>query len=353
MTVLVTGGSGFIGSYLVDRLARQGERGVILDLVAPATLPAAWTFLQADVRDAPAVSRSARGSDAIFHLAAAHHDRGILPETYFSVNQEGTRAVCAAAATHGIGRICFYSSAAVYGSESPQPDEGAVPRPDGPYGASKLEGERRLLDWCAENPARRALIIRPAAIIGPRQFANLYALIRQLDRRLFIEVGDGRNLKALGYVENLVDATLKLWSGAATPGVDVYNFTDKPDLTSAEIAREIRNGLGRSTESIRISYPLARLAALPFEAASRLLGRDLGVSAERIRKLAVLSSTFDIGKLLATGFVPRVTLLEGLRRTVDWYATEGRDRQPVRSIPPRVPVLIPVTDPAASPTAPR
>lgn len=333
MTVLLTGGSGFIGSRLAQHFAHAGDQGVILDLAPPAALPDSWRFVQADVRDAGAVKEAAAGCDALFHLAAAHHDRGISPATYFSVNRDGTSAVCEAAAAHGIRRICFFSSVAVYGGAAPPRTEETVPLPIGPYGASKLEGEQVVRKWCAGGPERRAIIIRPTAIIGPGNFANLYALCRQLDRPWFVQVGPGSNVKALGFVDNLVAATVALWGRNGEQPVEVFNYVDKPDLTSREIVAEIRRGLGRGLRGIRIPFRLALLGALPFELGSWLSGRDLGVSRNRIRKFAAVASTFEAGKILAAGFRPPVALREGLRRTVAWYLAEGRHRPP----PPRIP----------------
>jgi len=333
VSTLVTGGTGFIGSALVRRLAQEGESGVVLDLWAPDALPEGWRYVAADVRDVAAVSLAAAGCDGIIHLAAAHHDRGISEETYYAVNRDGTRAVTAAAETHGIRRICFTSSVAVYGDGAHAKTEQTPPAPTNPYGASKLAGEQVLEAWVRGEAGRRALILRPTAVIGPNNFANLFALCVYLDRPLFVSVGMGRNRKSLAYLENLVEALLGLWRREGS-GVEVYNYADKPDLTSAEIITQIRAGLGRQGPGIRLPLGLALLGALPFEVLGNVLGKDLGISRNRIHKLAEVNSVVEAERVQQACGSPPIPLSEGLRRTLAWYVAEGRGRTPVRRIPP-------------------
>src|SRR5690625_7159301 len=89
---------------------------------------------------------------------------------------------------HGITNLCFYSSVAVYGEHTSPPDEHTVPDPVNDYGRTKLAAEEVYRDWEAGGD-RRALIVRPAVVFGPRNFANLYKLIRQIDRSEARRVG--------------------------------------------------------------------------------------------------------------------------------------------------------------------
>lgn len=334
MNLLVTGGTGFIGTVLVERLAAAGHRGVVLDLWAPQRLPSGWEYLQGDVRDAALVRRTAQGRDGILHLAAAHHDKGISEANYFSVNRDGTRSVCDAADANGILRVCFFSTVAVYGNRPVPKDETSETEPEGPYGSSKLAGEVVMREWCAGGAQRQGIIIRPTPVIGPGTFANLYTLCRHLDHPVFVMVGDGSNLKSICYLENIVAATMLLWSQPPAAGLAIYNYADKPDLTSRKIVAQIRAGLSRSSSGIRIPLGLALLAALPFEAGALVLRRDLGVSRIRIRKLFQWNSVIEADRIRAAGFTPPVSLEEGLRRTLAWYVAEGKRQTHVKRIPP-------------------
>ena len=347
MHYLVTGGSGFVGRYLCERLAARGDSITILDLLPPHPDAPAARFVRGDVRDPRALAAALSGCDAVFHLAAAHHDFGIDRATYFAVNETAARTLCAVADEAGVRDVCFYSSVAVFG-DTPEPHhEDGPTAPTHPYGESKLAGERVFRDWAARGEGRRVLVIRPTITFGPRNFANMYSLIRQIHRRRFLPVGEGTNVKSLSYVENLVDATLYLWDRPQSAAFDVYNWVEKPDMTSREIAEAIYEALGRQAPGLSIPLPVALALAWPFDLFIRLTGRNLPVSSMRVRKLAGDQTRFEADKARAAGYVPRVTLGEGIDRMVRWYLTEGRHQQPVSTIPPAAPPAF-ASSPAAA-----
>jgi nucleoside-diphosphate-sugar epimerase len=333
--LLMTGGSGFIGRHLSAALASSGFSLVNLDLVAPPRGAAYERTVIGDVRDEARVREAMAGCDGVFHLAAAHHDFGIARPTFFDVNETGTETLCRVMGEHGVRRICFYSTVAVYGDGDDERDEASATLGTTPYGQSKLAGERVLERWSAAAPGRSALVIRPSVVFGPFHFANMYTLVRQIHRGRFLPVGDGRNQKSLAYVANLVDATLFLWSRLAlAPPFEVFNYADKPDLTSGEIAAHVYRALSKSPPSFSLPLPFALAAALPLDLVARVTGRNLPVSAARIRKLAVQRTRYAADKVRALGFVPRRTLEDGLREMVGWYLHEGHALTPVRSLPP-------------------
>ena len=332
--VLVTGGSGFIGRYWCERLARDGVGVTVLDLVAPAWLPDGGRDVRGDVRDPAAVRSALEGCDAVLHLAAAHHDFGLAEQTYFDVNQGGARVLAEEMDRLGVRRLCFYSSVAVYGTVPEPRTESGPTAPDAPYGASKLAGEGEFRAWVARGDGRRALIIRPTAVCGPRNFANVFALMRQIHSGFYVPIGSGVNVKSLAYVENLVDATAYLWSREDAPAFDIYNYVDKPDLTSREICDAIAGSVGRRSPRWSLPLGVAVAAALPFDAMSALTGRNLPISSARVRKLAASRTCFEADKIRQAGFVASVPLVEGLQRMGAWFLAEGC-RQPVMShLPP-------------------
>lgn len=334
MRILITGGAGFIAGHLAERLAAAGHELTLLDLVEPPLARRRHRVVLGDVRDAAAVDRALDGVEAVFHLAAAHHDFGITRDTYFDVNEGSSRVLCERMAARGIERACFFSSVAVYGT-APEPlVESGPTQPEGPYGASKLAGERVFAAWAAERPGRRALVIRPTVVFGRDNFANMYSLIRQIASGAYVRVGAGENVKSLVYVENLVAATLYLWQRSDAPAFDVVNVVDKPDLTSGEIGDAIFTALGRRPLPVRIPLAGALALAAPFDVAARLTGRNLPISRARVRKLFAARTCFDAGKLAATGFRAEVPLREGIARMARWFQEEGRHRQPVSHIPP-------------------
>ncbi|GIK18725.1 MAG: NAD(P)-dependent oxidoreductase [Leptolyngbya sp. PLA2] len=333
--VLVTGGSGFIGSFFIDHFRRTGTPYVIMDLVDPPFDTSGGSFIKGDIRDPAAVRRAMVGCDRVLHLAAAHHDFGIARDTYFSVNEIGSKVMCEELDRAGVRECCFYSTVAVYG-DAPEPHfEDSEKRPNSPYGESKLAGERVFEAWTARGEGRRCLVIRPTVTFGPRNFANMYSLIRQAASGRYLEFGAGTNVKSLSYIENIVDATLYLWgraAGARAP-FEVFNYIDKPDLTSAEITAAVCHSLGRKRPP-RLPLWVGLALALPFDAVIALTGRNLPISGARVRKLFSTQTKFEADKVIAAGFKARVPLREGIDRMVKWYLAEGRAQQAVWHVPP-------------------
>jgi nucleoside-diphosphate-sugar epimerase len=161
----------------------------------------------------------------------------------------------------------------------------------------------------------------------------MYSLIRQIASGRFFVAGNPTNHKSLSYVENLIDATMHLWS-RHKDGFDLFNFVEKPDLTSLEIAQTIAAALGKSSPGPRLPLWLVLLLAKPFDLATSLTGKDLGVSSMRVKKLFVWDTLFEADKLRDAGFTSPVPVREGLKRMVNWWQTAGRTQKPVWRQPP-------------------
>lgn len=335
MHVLVTGGSGFLGATLAARCAARGDRVTILDLTSPpSSLVPQVRFVQGDVRDRTRVADALAGVDLVLHLAAAHHDFGISPSTYFSVNEGSAEVLSREMTSAKVNRICFYSSVAVYGTAPEPRAEETQPAPTTTYGASKLAGEHVFRRWVEAAAGRQALVVRPTMTFGPGNFANMYNLIRQIHRRRFLEVGTGRNAKSVAYVDNLVDATLFLLGREVRQPFDIFNYVDEPPPRSAEISNAIRLALGRSPARFRLPLSLTLALAWPLDLVAWITGRNLPITAARIRKLAQSRTVYSGEKIRAAGFRAEVTLVEGIRRMVDWYLHEGHAMVADPRIPP-------------------
>ncbi len=333
MKICVTGGSGFIGSHFYTELRRRGHALSILDLVPPTWDVAkdGVRYVQGDIRDKAKMLEAAEGCEAILHLAAAHHDFGISREEFFSVNEHGAEVICAAMDEARIRSICFYSSVAVYGEIAEPITEESTPQPTSDYGQSKLAGEKVFHAWVDKGAAERTcLVIRPTVTFGERNFANMYSLIRQIHSGKFLPIGDGRNIKSLSYVENIVDASMYLWgldqaerTNPVGPGFHVFNYIEKPDMTSREITAACYESLGKKMPGFSIPLPLAVLMGLPFDVVIALTGKNLPVSTARMKKLCK-QTKYEADKVRSRGFVPKVTLREGIDRMVKWWVAEGR-----------------------------
>lgn len=338
--ITVLGGSGFIGSHLIAALVAAGFDVVNYDLYPPVhPLPDGVTDLRGDIRDQRTLTTAITGSDAVVNLAAAHHDFGITDETFTSVNVDGAAIITAALTEAGIKNFCFYSSVAVYGESSTRPTEQTPPSPANIYGRTKLEAEAIYRRWQQEEPGRRALILRPAVVFGPRNAANMYRLIDQIARRRFLRVGKGHNEKSMIYVENIVQAILYLWRAEPQVEPEIVNCVDQPGMTSAQIIERVYRSLGRKPPRFHLPLRPAVLAAKPLDLVAKATKRNIPITSNRIAKLGAAETAFSGSLLHDMGFSAEVPLSVGIERMVRWYLENDHDPDYFTHIPPEKPVI--------------
>ncbi len=312
----ITGGSGFIGSHFHEKISN--DKIINFDKKTPFEFQKS-TFYKGNIRDFDALDQALTENpcDTIISLAAEHVDFGVTKEDFFKTNEHGTKMVCEAADKHNIKRIIFYSSVAVYGDEQLPSDETINPLiPTRIYGDSKLAGEKVLLNWIKDDPSKSLLIIRPAVVYGERNVANMYRLIEQIKKGRYFHVGKGDNIKSIAYVGNLVDATLHVMKDMKPGYCQIYNYSDEPQMTSKEIANQIYDILGRK-RPISLPYSLMYSVGLLFDVVIGITGIDLPVSTNRIKKFKTMSH-HKADKMLKTGFQPKVSNVEGIRKMIKW-----------------------------------
>lgn len=312
MNVLVVGGSGFIGTRLIETLLAAGHDVANYDLEQSAAHPRLTTI--GDVRDGAALAAACGERDTVVNLAAAHRDDVRPASLYHSVNVDGARTLAAAAERQGVGRIVFTSSVAVYGLDRPHPSEQSPPDPFNAYGGSKLAAEQVFTGWAAADPRRSLFVVRPSVVFGEANRGNVYTLARQIASGRFLMIGDGANRKSMAYVGNIAPF---LASGLdAGPGVHLTNYTDKPDLTTRELVEAIAGTLGLPVRTSRsLPLPIGMAAGHVFDLVARVSGRSFPVSAVRIKKFAA-DTTIDTTRLERSGFTRPFGITEALRRTL-------------------------------------
>ena len=182
MKLVVTGSRGFLGSTLVPHLATLGHSGIATGRQRPANLPSGWTgHLRDDLLGDSTPVMDDLG--AIVHLEVKQHvprPTAADAREFAEVNVAGTRAWLDWAGRRGVSRFLLVSSIKAVAADSGPNLEDAPPETVAAYGRSKAEAEQAVCDWAAADPARSAVILRPAPVYGPGNEANLAAFVRQI-----------------------------------------------------------------------------------------------------------------------------------------------------------------------------
>jgi nucleoside-diphosphate-sugar epimerase len=204
----------------------------------------------ADIRDKNRLKSLLKGQDLVVLLAALYQDN-VSPSTlYYDVNVEGTRNVLDAMDYCGVQKIIFTSSVSVYGLNKENPNEHHPIDPFGHYGKSKWQGEELVRDWYKKDTRNRMVdIIRPTVIFGERNRGNVYRLLKQISSGKFLRIGNGNNIKSISYVGN-VAAFIKFLITNISCGYQLFNYSDKPDLSMNELMYIVEMSLGKKIPTI-------------------------------------------------------------------------------------------------------
>jgi nucleoside-diphosphate-sugar epimerase len=312
MKVLITGGSGFIGTRLATDLLAGGHDVILFDKVRSAAYPDRTVV--GDVRDAASLQRCMARMDVIYHLAAEHCD-DVRPERlYFDVNVGGAEAVTKAADANNVQTIIFTSTVAVYPLDGGMPDESHSVAPFNAYGMSKLQAEQVFNRWAERGAERRCITVRPSVVFGENNRGNVYNLLSEIHRRRFLFVGNGHNRKSMAYVGNLTHFLIQCLT--LPSGIHLFNYADKPDLSTNQLVAIAMHEFDRGSKAIpRIPYAIGLVIGYGFDALATLTGRRFKVSSVRVRKFCA-DTTVCAERSVECGFEAPYTLEEALRRTI-------------------------------------
>jgi nucleoside-diphosphate-sugar epimerase len=322
----IIGGSGFIGTRLTKRLIqRENDKVRIIDKVIGKSFPDITSI--GDVRDVSQLRDVVFDQSIIINLAAEHRDDVRPSSLYDEVNVDGAKNICAVAREKNVRVIVFTSTVAVYGFAPIGTDESGKIAPFNDYGRTKYEAERVFRDWQAELHHKRTLvIIRPTVVFGEQNRGNVYNLLCQIASGNFVMVGNGENRKSIAYVENVV-AFIE-HSMSFKPGVHVYNFIDKPDLTMNQLVASLKKILGQDRQiSLRLPYAVAYVIGKGFDLISAISGKRFPISSIRVKKFCA-NSLYNTA-IDETGFVPPVPLAQALEMTIRYEFIEKHDDEPL------------------------
>src|SRR5207244_5154117 len=323
MNVLVTGAAGFIGRHLIERLLRDGHsvKALLHELGRHDSWPAGVEIVIGDVRDPQAMKTAAAGCDIVYHLAGKAHALAELKgddEDYFSINTDGTRHVLEGAVAGGARALVLFSSVKVMGEGgSLCLDESFDGQPTSPYGRSKLEAERLVLEI-----GRRAGIhvtcLRFPLVYGPGNKGNLFRMIAAIDRGVFPPLPELGNRRSMVHVVDVVRAAVLAAATPATSG-QCYIVTDGRAYSTRELYELICRALGKSIP--RWYVPLWTLKTLgkAGDAIGWISSRRFLFHSDALEQLIGWAwySSEKIAREL--GYQPSITFPEALPELVAWY----------------------------------
>lgn len=328
-SVLVTGGTGFLGRRLVERLLAEGRSVAVLGRTpAPDLEQRGVRFIRASLDDAAAVRAACAGIETVFHVAAKVGVWGRYAD-FFRANVLGTRALLEGARAHGVRNFVYTSTpSVVYNGQDLAGADESLPRTTrcpSPYPLTKAIAEREVL--AANSDALRTIALRPHLIWG---VGDPHLVPRVLERaragRLRI-VGDGRNRVDMVHIENAVDAHLLAERALAASG-KAYFITNGEPVRLWEWINDLLCALGERSVTQRISLTAAQAIGTVCET----LWRVLPVQGEPPMTRFVAAELakhhwFDISAARRDlGYAPRVSMAQGTAELVAWL--KGRARCP-------------------------
>jgi dTDP-glucose 4,6-dehydratase/UDP-glucose 4-epimerase len=324
-TYAVTGGTGFIGSALVQRLVREGHNVRVLDDNSRGAARRLGDtagdieLFTGDIRDSDAVKHAVRGADCVCHLAYVNGTEFFYskPEVVLEVAVKGMMNVLDACIEHGVREFLLASSSEVYQTSAVVPTPENVPlsvpdvlNPRYSYGGGKIISELLLINY-GRRFFNRAMVFRPHNVYGPdmgwehvipqfvMRMETLIAKWRGDPGAIDFPIqGTGRETRAFVYISDLIDGVLRVMEQGEHLGI--YHIGTDVETSIVDLAKAI----------------------------ARCFGREIRIVPGELRPGGPLRRCPDITRMHALGYQPRVSLGEGLAATVDWYRRNSVGKQP-------------------------
>lgn len=309
MKLLLTGGSGFLGSRVYEVAKTQGLEA---RCVVRKPMLGDSAVIVAEINSQTDWSGAFEGIHCVVHCAARVHQMNESAtnalEAYREVNTLGTLNLARQAAQAGVKRFIFISSIKVNGEYSQldhqfQPDLAHIP--DDPYGLSKYEAEVQLRELAKETGIE-VVIIRPPLVYGPGVKANFLSMMRWVEKGIPLPLGAIHNRRSLVYVDNLVDLILTCCKHPEAAG-ETFLISDGQDVSTTQLLKAVALSMNKRARLIPIPMSIIEFAAQVIgkpQISQRLCG-SLEVDISHTRKIL--------------DWEPPVTFEQGIKRTVQAY----------------------------------
>jgi len=322
-SILITGANGFVGSRLCRRFLDKGYQVVAgvrksADLKLLEGLEVEYRF--GDVTAPDSLAGMVRGVDFVVHNAGIVKAK--KQDTYFAVNERGTRNLLEAAVRHNpnVRKVIYISSVAVAG---PSPEgrplkETDPPNPITTYGRSKLAGEKVALSFADR---LNVAAVRPPGVYGPGD-REIYTLFKTVYRRIKPLIGNLQRRLQLVHVDDLTLGISKAVESRTKSG-SIFFIAENKSYTITEMIEMLQEGCGKKGIPLVLPAPVFRLIAAVSEFSFRLVGATPMLTREKTRELNA-SWEMDVTRAREVlGFESQIPFADGARQTFEWYKAEG------------------------------
>ena len=322
-SVLITGANGFVGARLCRYFLKQGFRVIAgvrksSDLSQLEGIQVEYRY--GDVTQAESLPALVEGVAYVIHNAGIVKAR--RPESFFAVNEKGTRSLLAAIESHAsnIKKFIYISSLAAAGPclDDKPLTESVSPHPVTTYGKSKLAGERVVQSYASKIPV---VIVRPSGVYGPGD-KEVFSVFQTADRRIRALVGDLNRKLQMVYVDDLCYGVFLAATGQTESG-SVYFLAERETYAYGEWVETLQRAIGKKGFPLVLPAPVFRLIAALSGLAFKLVRATPMLTAEKANEL-LASWEVSIEKAeRELGYSPEVTFAEGAAETYRWYKNEG------------------------------
>ncbi|HJQ97346.1 MAG TPA: NAD-dependent epimerase/dehydratase family protein [Candidatus Polarisedimenticolaceae bacterium] len=325
---MVLGGTGFLGSHVVERLAKRDPQITIVSRSGEwpwGDLPNGVGHRSVDITSHDAERQL---GEVLEHASIVVNLTGILArpslrrDAYTRLHVDGTHRIVDALARAKAprSRLIHVSTTGVLGPTTTTPrDEEAIPAPSTVYEWTKLEGETIAL--AARRPNREVVIVRPGMVYGPRDL-HRFPWFHAIERGTYRPISGGRAIWQPIFVDDLARGIEAALDVEAADG-QTFHLAGSERLTIAELYARIARILGRPARTGSLPRPLAMAAGALFEAAYKPFRRDPPLSRARVRTMTE-NRVYAIDRAESLlGFRPELSLDQGLVTTIDWYRMRG------------------------------
>ncbi len=322
-SAFVTGGTGFVGSHLVEELLRRGYEDVRClvrsDLKWLDGIPITPVF--GDLNSADALRKGLAGVDSVYHIAGLTRARSMAD--FEDANVTGTSRLFDAVRSTSpeIEKILVTSSLAVVGRANvPVADESTPLHPISMYGRSKAQMEASL---AAYRPDLPIVVVRPPAVYGPRE-TDIFTFFQTVSKGLCPIIGSGdRPDVSLVHVRDLVRGMVDAAEADLTTGETYFVGSEKPYAWN-EIKAATTAALGRSALTLPLPGVLVPLIGAVAETAGKIFGSYPPLNREKAREIRYACKMCTSDKATRDyGYQPRISLADGIRETIEWYRARG------------------------------